>query len=79
MIAEVPVEEASPQTEEVLMGSMIFISTMAIIVAIVGCAVIWRMDALRADEIERPAAAPVPRALDRGASPAPAPRPLPRR
>ncbi|MFC0223042.1 hypothetical protein [Nocardioides zeicaulis] len=62
------------------MGSMIFISTMAIIVAIVGCAVIWRMDALRADEIERPAAPPAPRpALDRGASPAPAQRQLPGR
>ncbi len=60
------------------MGSMIFISTMAIIVAIVGCAVIWRLDAQRADEIERPAAAPVPPALDQGGDAAPAPRPLPR-
>lgn len=34
------------------MFSVILISTAAIIVAIVGCAVIWRMDALRADEIE---------------------------
>ena len=34
------------------MVSVILISTAAIIVAIVGCAVIWRMDALRADEIE---------------------------
>ena len=34
------------------MTAMILISTAAILVAIVGCAVIWRMDALRADEIE---------------------------
>lgn len=60
------------------MGSMIFISTMAIIVAIVGCAVIWRMDAVRADEIEQPEATPTPRALDRAAAPHPTPRPLPR-
>jgi hypothetical protein len=35
------------------MTAMILISTAAILVAIVGCAVIWRMDALRADEIEQ--------------------------
>lgn len=34
------------------MTAMILISTAAILVAIVGCAVIWRMDMLRADEIE---------------------------
>ena len=34
------------------MTAMVLISTAAILVAIVGCAVIWRMDALRADEIE---------------------------
>ena len=34
------------------MASMILISTVAILVAIVGCFVIWRMDAARADEIE---------------------------
>lgn len=34
------------------MVSVVLISTAAIIVAIVGCAVIWRVDALRADEIE---------------------------
>jgi hypothetical protein len=43
------------------MTAMILISTAAILVAIVGCAVIWRMDALRADEIEH--------------TPPPAPRP----
>lgn len=34
------------------MASMILISTVAILVAIIGCFVIWRMDAARADEIE---------------------------
>lgn len=34
------------------MVSMILISTVAILVAIVGCFVIWRMDAARAEEIE---------------------------
>ncbi|WP_210503374.1 hypothetical protein [Nocardioides xinjiangensis] len=33
------------------MVSMILISTVAILVAIVGCAVIWRLDAQRAEEI----------------------------
>jgi hypothetical protein len=43
------------------MGSVILISTVAIIVAIVGCAVIWRLDAARAEEIEHTRPAPVPR------------------
>lgn len=38
------------------MGTMILISVVAIIVAIVGSAVIWRLDVARADEIEHPAA-----------------------
>lgn len=38
------------------MGSMIFISVVAIVVAIVGSAVIWRLDAARAEEIEHPPA-----------------------
>ena len=44
------------------MVSVILISTAAILVAIVGCAVIWRMDALRAEEIRntRPAERPRP-------------------
>ncbi|MCY4727972.1 hypothetical protein NYO98_16940 [Nocardioides sp. STR2] len=44
------------------MVSVILISTAAILVAIVGCAVIWRMDMLRADEIEHtpPPASPRP-------------------
>ncbi|GAA1435975.1 hypothetical protein GCM10009641_33520 [Mycobacterium cookii] len=34
------------------MGTVILIGTVAIIVAIVGCFGIWRLDASRADEIE---------------------------
>lgn len=34
------------------MGTMILISVVAIIVALVGSAVIWRLDVARADEIE---------------------------
>lgn len=34
------------------MTTMIFISSVAMLVGIVGSFVIWRMDALRADEIE---------------------------
>jgi len=36
------------------MGTMILISVVAIIVAVVGSAVIWRLDVARADEIEQP-------------------------
>jgi hypothetical protein len=57
------------------MVSVILISTAAIIVAIVGCAVIWRMDALRADEIEHTPPPERPRALD--AADAPRPTSLP--
>lgn len=40
------------------MLTVILISTVAIIVAIVGCFVIWRLDASRAEEIDNePAAA----------------------
>ena len=67
------------------MGSVILISTAAIIVAIVGCFVIWRLDASRADEIEhqtapaaptigRPGSAPS-RAHARGRAAADAPAP----
>ena len=38
------------------MGTMILISVVAIIVAIVGSFVIWRLDVARADEIEQPSA-----------------------
>ena len=40
------------------MFTVILISTVAIVVAIVGCAVIWRLDAARADEVERTAPPP---------------------
>ena len=53
------------------MGSVILISTAAIIVAIVGCFVIWRLDASRAEEIEHQTA-PAPRPQ---LSVVPAPRP----
>lgn len=36
------------------MTVMILISSTAILVGIVGCLVIWGLDAVRADEIERP-------------------------
>lgn len=53
------------------MGTVILIGTVAILVAIVGCAVIWRMDAARAEEVEhqtppapRPAGLEQPRAAE---------------
>ncbi|MDR7252811.1 hypothetical protein J2X46_001796 [Nocardioides sp. BE266] len=36
------------------MAAVILISSVAILVAIVGCIVIWRLDAARAEEIEHP-------------------------
>ena len=61
------------------MGTMILISVVAIIVAIVGSFVIWRLDVARADEIAQPARAadraPL-RAVD-AARPAVAPTVLP--
>ncbi|KRE95358.1 hypothetical protein ASG76_06790 [Nocardioides sp. Soil774] len=57
------------------MGSVILISTAAIIVAIVGCFVIWRLDASRAEEIEHQTA-PAPRP-QLSVVPAPAPQPRP--
>ena len=36
------------------MGTVILISTVAIIVAIVGCFFIWRLDAARAEEVDQP-------------------------
>ena len=57
------------------MFTVILISTVAILVAIVGCAVIWRLDAARADEVERtpppPPPPPVREGLDAPARPAP--------
>lgn len=53
------------------MGTVILISTVAIIVAIVGCFFIWRLDAARAEEVDRPRTPEPPRhALE--AEPAPA-------
>ena len=40
------------------MGTVILIGTVAIIVAIVGCFVIWRLDAARAEEVEHTSAPP---------------------
>ena len=57
------------------MGSVILISTAAIVVAIVGCFVIWRLDASRAEEIEHQTA-PAPRP-QLSVVPAPAPQPRP--
>ena len=34
------------------MGTVILIGTVAIVVAIVGCFFIWRLDASRAEEVE---------------------------
>lgn len=34
------------------MTTVVLISVVAVLVAVVGCAVIWRMDIARADEIE---------------------------
>ena len=42
------------------MGTVILIGTVAIIVAIVGCFFIWRLDASRAEEVEH--TPPPPRA-----------------
>ena len=36
------------------MGTVILISTVAILVAIVGCFFIWRLDAARAEEVDQP-------------------------
>lgn len=38
--------------EEVKMGTVLLIGTVAILVALVGAFVIWRLDARRAEEIE---------------------------
>ncbi|HSU01327.1 MAG TPA: hypothetical protein VLK03_02160 [Nocardioides sp.] len=43
------------------MGTVILISTVAIIVAVVGCFVIWRLDAARAEEVDAPRTPEPPR------------------
>ncbi len=58
------------------MGTVILISTVAIIVAIVGCFGIWRLDASRAEEIEHQT--PPPPRPQLGVVPAPAPTTPPR-
>lgn len=58
------------------MGTVILIGSVAILVAIVGCFVIWRMDAARAEEVEhQPPPAPRPVGLEQPRAPEP-PRPL---
>ena len=44
------------------MGTVVLIGTVAIVVAIVGCFFIWRLDASRAEEVER--TSPPPRTVD---------------
>lgn len=53
------------------MYTMIFISSVAMLVGIVGSFFIWRLDASRADEIEHAHAPvnPTPRAVDAATSP----------
>ena len=43
------------------MGTVVLIGTVAIIVAVVGCFVIWRLDASRAEEVEHTSAPPATR------------------
>jgi hypothetical protein len=43
------------------MGTVILISTVAILVAVVGCFFIWRLDAARAEEVDHPTPQMVPR------------------
>ena len=43
------------------MGTVILISTVAILVAIVGCFFIWRLDAARAEEVDHPTPQIAPR------------------
>ena len=42
------------------MGTVVLIGTVAIVVAIVGCFFIWRLDASRAEEVEHTAPPPPP-------------------
>lgn len=58
------------------MGTVILISTVAIIVAIVGCFVIWRMDAARAEEVDHPTPQRTPARHALGSEPSAAPRSL---
>ena len=53
------------------MITMILISSVAMLVGIVGSFVIWRFDALRAEEIEHARVPVDPAALSRGAGESP--------
>lgn len=54
------------------MGTVILIGTVAVLVAIVGCIVIWRLDAARAEEVEhQPPPAPRPTSLGQSGAPEP--------
>ena len=57
------------------MGTVILIGTVAIIVAIVGCFVIWRLDASRAEEVEHTSPPPRKGPELEGRQPTP-PRPV---
>lgn len=52
------------------MGTVVLIGTVAIIVAIVGCFFIWRLDATRAEEVEHISPPPAPQAQQLRATPA---------
>ena len=43
------------------MGTVILISSVAIVVAVFGCFFIWRLDASRAEEVDHPTPQVVPR------------------
>lgn len=53
------------------MGTVILIGTVAIVVAIVGCFFIWRLDASRAEEVEHTSPPPRPGPALEGRSAAP--------
>ena len=59
------------------MFTVVLIGTVALVVAIVGCFFIWRLDASRAEEVDRTPPAPrVTRDALGTAAPAPQPRHL---
>ena len=58
------------------MGTVVLIGTVAIIVAIVGCFFIWRLDASRAEEVEHTSPPPPARRPPRSAGPSRQPKHL---
>ncbi|RYB89155.1 hypothetical protein EUA06_16865 [Nocardioides glacieisoli] len=58
------------------MGTVILIGTVAIIVAIVGCFVIWRLDASRAEEVEHTSPPPPRTGAQLEGRPSTPPRPI---